>query len=147
MRYAVLLTAALAAWPALADAPADAAAAVEAFHAALRAGDSAAAEALLAPDAIVLEQGHAETREQYLSHHLPADIAFAQAAALQRGPAATVVSGDVAWVSASTLSELKTKGEAKRSRGAELIVLSRGADGWRIRAIHWSSHALPAQGR
>jgi ketosteroid isomerase-like protein len=125
-----------------AGAPADPAAAVEAFHAALRAGDSAAAEALLAPDAIVLEQGHSETRGQYLSHHLPADIAFAQSAAQQRGPAATVVSGDVAWVSATTLSALQAEGETKRSQGAELVVLSRGANGWRIRAIHWSSHAL-----
>lgn len=144
MRLAALLALALVSAPlaARADTPAGPGAAVEAFHAALRAGDAAAAEALLAPDAIVLEQGHSETRAEYLSDHLPADIAFSRSAFEQRGPASVVVAGDVAWVSASTRVETEAEGKPVRARGAELIVLSRGGDGWRIRAIHWSSHRL-----
>ena len=44
------------------------------FHGALASGDSAAALGLLDRDAIILESGAAETRDEYRSHHLPADI-------------------------------------------------------------------------
>ena len=57
----------------------DVAATVDRFHAALSAGDSTGALALLADDAVILESGGVETRDEYRSHHLPADIAFAQA--------------------------------------------------------------------
>ena len=56
------------------------------FHAALAAGDSAAALALLAPDVTILESGGVETRDEYRSHHLPGDIAFARAVKSERGP-------------------------------------------------------------
>jgi predicted trehalose synthase len=49
------------------------------FHSALAAGDSNAALSLMAPDVIVLEAGGAESRAEYRSHHLAADIAFARA--------------------------------------------------------------------
>ena len=55
-----------------------------AFHAALAAGDSAAALALLAPDAVVLESGEVETRAEYAAHHLAADIEFSRAVPSQR---------------------------------------------------------------
>ena len=57
---------------------------VTAFHAALAAGDSAAALALLAPDAVVLESGEVETRAEYAAHHLAADIEFSRAVPSQR---------------------------------------------------------------
>lgn len=49
------------------------------FHSALGSGDSAAALGLLDRDAIILESGAVETRDEYRSHHLPADIEFARA--------------------------------------------------------------------
>lgn len=55
----------------------DAMAAVAAYHRALAAQDSTGAVNFLAEDAIVLESGHAETLEGYLSHHLEADVQFA----------------------------------------------------------------------
>jgi ketosteroid isomerase-like protein len=113
---------------------------VAAFHAALAAGDAAAAEALLAPDAIVLESGHVETRGEYVSGHLAADIAFARAVRSERSDVRVAQQGDVAWVSASSRAQGSFRGRAVRSQGAELVVLARGAEGWRIRAIHWSSH-------
>lgn len=118
------------------------AAAVEAYYAALAAGDAAAAEALLASDAIVLENGHAESRAEYLARHLAADIAFARALAQTRSDVRVVQAGDVAWVSARSHVEGDLRGRAIRSQGSELIVLSCEAQGWRIRAIHWSSHPL-----
>src|SRR5687768_11914331 len=51
---------------------------VSEFHAALSTGDSATALRLLDPDAMVLESGEVETRDEYRSHHLAADIEFAK---------------------------------------------------------------------
>ncbi|MBM4383299.1 MAG: nuclear transport factor 2 family protein [Deltaproteobacteria bacterium] len=117
---------------------------VEAYHAALAAGDAAAAEALLAPDAIVLESGYAETRSEYLSHHLAADIEFSRAIAQRRSNVRVVREGDVAWVSSTSRAEGEFRGKPVKSEGAELIVLSHTEGRWRIRAIHWSSHAVKA---
>ena len=59
---------------------ADAAAAVDAFHVALKAGATAVALALMAPDVMIFEEGGAErSRDEYASHHLGSDAAFAAA--------------------------------------------------------------------
>jgi hypothetical protein len=47
----------------------------------------------------------------------------------------------VAWVAATTTVIGSYRGRRVDSQGAELMVLSQARDGWRIRAIHWSSHA------
>jgi ketosteroid isomerase-like protein len=117
------------------------AAVVVRYHAAMASGDSAAALALLAPDAIVLESGGKETREEYRAHHLPADIGFARAVPSQRADVKVTVRGDVAWASSTSTSQGEFRGRQVNSRGAELMVLSREPDGWRIRAIHWSSRS------
>jgi ketosteroid isomerase-like protein len=116
------------------------AAAVNRFHAALAAGDSAAALALLAPDAEVLESGDRETRAEYRAHHLPADIEFARAVRSERGPVRVRVRGDVAWASTTSVTRGRFRGREVDSAGAELMVLVRTPAGWRIAAIHWSSH-------
>ena len=109
------------------------------YHAALTAGDSAAALRLLADDAVILESGGEETLEHYRAGHLPGDIRFASAVPAARGPMRVVVRGDVAWVSSTSTSQGEYRGRQINSSGAELMVLSREADGWKIRAIHWSS--------
>jgi len=118
---------------------ADVAGVVARYQAALAAGDSTTALSLLANDAIILESGGVEMREEYRSHHLPADIAFARAVPGQRSGLRVVVRGDAAWVSSTSTSTGEYRGRQINSRGAELMVLSREPDGWKIRAIHWSS--------
>ena len=115
------------------------AATVDRFHAALVAGDSLAALAVLAEDVVVLESGGSESRDEYRSHHLPGDIAFARAVPSQRGPLQVRMRGDVAWASRTSITQGEYRGRAINSAGVELMVLSREPDGWRIRAIHWSS--------
>ncbi len=112
---------------------------VRQFHDALVRGDSAAALALLAEDAIVLEAGTIETRAEYQRHHLPADIRFAQAVPSTRGSVRVVVAGDIAWITSSSETNGTFEDRPINGVGAELMVLSRTAAGWRIRAIHWSS--------
>ena len=119
---------------------------VSSFHAALARGDSDAALRLLAPDAVILENGSVETREEYRSHHLPADMEFAQAVPARQGAMQVTVSGDVAWVSSSSVTKGTFHERAINSAGAELMVLSRTAAGWVIRAIHWSSRTLRSGG-
>ena len=119
---------------------------VERFHAALAAGDSSGAMALLAPDAVILESGGIETREEYQSHHLPGDIAYARSVHPERGPMRVVVHGDVAWASSTSSTSREVRGATVRSNGAELVVLTRTPAGWRINAIHWSSRTVRPSG-
>ncbi|MDQ6636022.1 MAG: nuclear transport factor 2 family protein [Gemmatimonadota bacterium] len=121
---------------------ASAVAALEGFRAALAGGDSTAALALLSPDAIILESGDVESRAEYRSDHLPADIEFARAIPGTHSLKSVVVHGDVAWVSSTSITQGRIKDRVINSAGAELIVLSRRdkESPWQIRAIHWSSH-------
>lgn len=112
---------------------------VRAFHQALAAGDSAGALRLLAADAVILESGSRENRDEYAAHHLPADIEFARAVPMQHGPLQVTVSGDAAWTSATNLMQGTFQNRPIDVAAVELMVLSRTAAGWEIRAIHWSS--------
>lgn len=114
---------------------------VTAYHHAMSQGDSAAALALLSSDAVILESGGVETRDEYRSHHLPADIAFAMAVAGQRSSPRVSVRGDVAWAWSTSSSQGEFRGRPVNSAGAELMVLTRTPGGWKINAIHWSSRA------
>jgi ketosteroid isomerase-like protein len=127
--------------PATRSDSANAAAVVERFHQALAEGDSAAALALLAPDATILESGGVETRAEYRGHHLPGDIEFARAVRSQRTPVRVTVRGDVAWAVSTSTTQGEFRGRQINSAGAELMVLTRTGSGWRISAIHWSSRA------
>lgn len=114
---------------------------VERFHRALAEGDSAAALALLADDVVIQESGDVETRDDYRAHHLPADIQFARAVRSERLDARVVVQGNTAWVTARSETRGTWRERPIDSVGVEIMVLSRSSVGWKIRAIHWSSHA------
>ena len=135
----LLVSASAAAKP---DPDPEIAATVERFHVALNKGDAAAALALLAPDAQILESGHTETRAEYEKGHLSADIEFAQAVPSKREDVVTRQEGSVAWSTSTSRTAGDFKGRAIDAAGTELMVLSKTADGWRIRAIHWSSRSL-----
>lgn len=111
------------------------------FHKALEEADSAAALALLAGDAVILESGDRETREEYRAHHLASDIAFTRAVPDHPGPRRAVVLGEAAWVTSTGVSQGSYRGRTIDAATAELMVLSRKDEGWVIRAIHWSSHS------
>ena len=113
---------------------------VASFHAALRHGDSATVLRLLDREAIILESGDAENYAEYRSHHLPDDIKFARAVQSKDALLRVSLSGSVAWVASTSISEGTFAGRKINSAGAELMVLRRTAAGWKITAIHWSSH-------
>jgi ketosteroid isomerase-like protein len=109
------------------------------FHRALATADSAGALALLTPDVHVLESGAVETRAEYRSHHLASDIAFARAVTSQRTVRQVRVRGDVAWISSTSTARGTYRMREVNATGAELMVLVRTPQGWRISAIHWSN--------
>lgn len=111
---------------------------VDAFHSALAAGDSAEVRRLLHDDARILEGGGAETVAEYTAGHLSSDIAFARAVTRERSDLEVHVEGDLAWTTSTSRSTGNWRGREIDSRGAELMLLERTADGWRIRSISWS---------
>ena len=120
----------------------DAAATVDAFHAALKSGDTAAALALLAPDVMIFEDGGAErSRDEYASHHLGADAAFAAASEATVARRSAWASGDVAWITSEGRTTGQFNGRMVDRLLAETMALKRHGDGWRIHHIHWSSRA------
>jgi ketosteroid isomerase-like protein len=135
-----------AAVPAAAQPAADEAAVravVSGFHSGITSGAAAKVMALVADDALFLEAGTVETRAQYEKDHLPGDIAFEKGVTIKRSPIRIVIVGDAAWATCTSEYQGAFQGRAIDSLGTELMVLSRGAGGWRIRAVHWSSRARP----
>jgi len=112
---------------------------VRSFHQALRSGNVSAVQPLLAADAVVLESGQQESRDEYLNHHLAADIEFAKAVPSQVQRMETSISGDTAWVRSTSVSSGMFRNKPVKLAGAELMVLTRKGAAWEIRAIHWSS--------
>jgi ketosteroid isomerase-like protein len=112
---------------------------IEAFHAALAAGDSTAALSHLADDVTILESGGVEDKDHYRSGHLAGDMRFAQAVRRERGDVSVEVVGDVAWAHSTSVTQGRMGDREIDSQGAELVVLGRERGVWRIKAIHWSS--------
>jgi ketosteroid isomerase-like protein len=140
LSIAVALTICVSVAAATPDENANVASAVEAFHSALAHGDAKAAMKSLAPDAVILESGSAETRAEYESHHLPEDIKFAQAVHSNRSDVQVQIDGNTAWLTSRRTVEASFEGKPVNNVGVELVVLTKNPAGWLIRAIHWSSH-------
>ena len=121
---------------------ADVAAVLESFYGAIKRGDSKAAMSVVAHDALFVESGKLETREQYEKNHLPADIDFEKQVTGKRDPLRITFKDDAAWVIATTTYDGKFEGAPVQFVSAQLMVLSKDADAWKIRSIHWSSRPL-----
>jgi ketosteroid isomerase-like protein len=117
---------------------------VLAFHEALASGDSATALKLLAEDVVIYESGGVEaSREEYRSHHLPADMAFTSSTEREVTVERIGKSGDLAWVLSRSTTTGTFREQEIHSTGTETMLLDLTSDGWRIRHIHWSSRRAP----
>lgn len=113
---------------------------VDAFHAALRRGDTKAAAALLAEDALIFESGGVErSKAEYATHHLPADADFSRAvpSTVTRRSARTFA--NVAYVASEGRTTGSFNGKALDLSTTETMVLRKFGGRWRIVHIHWSS--------
>jgi ketosteroid isomerase-like protein len=115
---------------------------LESFYAAVKRGDAPGAMSFIAPDAMFVESGRLETREQYEKNHLPLDIDFERQITGKRGPLRITFAGDTAWIIATTEYDGTVDGRPVSFASSQLMVLTKDADAWKIRAIHWSSRPL-----
>ena len=122
------------------------AAAVEAFHSALAAGDRDRALAWLDPKVVIFESGGAEmSREEYASHHLESDMAFVAATKTEVVDRQAQAAGDTAWVLSRTRTTGQFRDRPVDADGVETVVLQRDGGQWRIIHIHWSSYARKSE--
>jgi ketosteroid isomerase-like protein len=113
---------------------------VDTFHAALKAGDTEKAMALLADDVLIYEGGGAEkSKAEYASHHLAADIAFVKEMKQSTSARSATATGDMVLVTSQGVTTGTYKDEAINSRSTETMVLRRIDGQWKIVHIHWSS--------
>jgi ketosteroid isomerase-like protein len=119
--------------------PAEVTAVVESFYGAIKKGDAAAAMSVIAPDAVFVESGKLETRAEYESNHLPADIEFESQVSGKRESTKVTFKGDAAWVIAVTAYAGSFEGDPVDFISTQLAVLTRDDGRWLIRSIHWSS--------
>lgn len=117
-------------------------AAVEGFATALQKGDAAAAMEWLAPDALIIESGSQQTRAEYEQKHLHEDMVMLKEVPMKRSDLAIKQEGTAGWATSLYRINGTFEGKAINSQGAELMVLTKTPSGWKIRAIHWSNHAL-----
>lgn len=114
----------------------------ESFYGAMKAAKPADAMKLIALDAVFLESGNLETRAQYETNHLPADIDFEKVVTGKRSPLSITIEGNTAWVIATTEYKGTFENAPVNFVSAQLMVLTRQQGEWKIRSIHWSSHRL-----
>jgi ketosteroid isomerase-like protein len=112
---------------------------VDGFYQAIRKADGPAAMQFIAPDAEFIETGKLETRSEYDTNHLPADINFESQVQGKRGPMRVKIQGETAWVRTMTEYEGTFEASPVNFVSAQLAVLTRNDGVWRIRSIAWSS--------
>ena len=119
---------------------------VDAFHAAMGKGDAAGVADLLVDDAVIFEQGGAESsKAEYVEAHLPGDIAYSQGMTDTITSRRSTVEGRVAWVLTQGRTTGAYEGKTVDRLTTETMVLKKVKGGWRIVHIHWSSRAAPAK--
>jgi ketosteroid isomerase-like protein len=112
--------------------------AAHAFKDALARGDSVAALGYLTDDVLILEGGRAETKTQYRSGHLAADIRFATSVKSETVREGVTIHGEVALYTQSyRVTGTSARGDPIDRTSSEAMTLVRTPAGWRIRGLHW----------
>ena len=115
---------------------------VEQFHLAMKRGDAEAVAALMTEDAVIYEQGGAEaSKAEYVTGHLPGDIAYSAGMTDTITSRRSEVSGPFALVMTQGGTTGTFDGKPVDRLTTETMVLRRVRGIWRIAHIHWSSRA------
>jgi ketosteroid isomerase-like protein len=117
----------------------------EGFHQALAAGKPEEVMVLLQADALIIEGGTVQDRDEYQREHLAEDIAYARAVPSTQRNVIVRQEGDAAWVTSTFRVTGKFHDKPVDNIAAETIVLTKTPAGWQIRTIHWSSHKAPSK--
>lgn len=123
--------------------PTSAVGTIDAFHAALKRGDTQSALMFLSDDVLIFESGAVESsRAEYETHHLRADAEFSAATSRTRVSERVINVGNMASVMRVELIKGSFRGRPINSRSVETMTLRQTDAGWRIVHIHWSSANL-----
>lgn len=115
---------------------------IDLFHAAMKRGDADAVATLLMDDAVIYEQGGAEaSKAEYVTGHLPGDIAYSAGMTDAIASRRSEVSGAFALVMTQGRTTGTHDGKPVDRLTTETMVLKRVKGIWRIAHIHWSSRA------
>jgi ketosteroid isomerase-like protein len=117
----------------------------EDFHKALAAGEPDRVMSLLSADALIVEGGAVQTRDEYQREHLAEDIAYARAVPSTPRDVVIRQEGNVAWVTSTFRLTGEFHDRQVDDLAAETMVLKKIPAGWRIRTIHWSSRKAPSK--
>jgi len=118
---------------------------VDAFAAALRAGDATTVQQLMAPDVVIAESGGVErSYDEYAAAHLPADIAFTAGVEFTLEHRDRIMDHDMATVISRSQVHGQFHDRPVHSNSMETMVLRRIDGHWRIVHIHWSSSPISA---
>jgi ketosteroid isomerase-like protein len=124
-----------------------AAAAVDAFHAALSRGDTRAALDQLTDDVLVFEAGGVErNKAEYSAHHLAADAEFSKAVTATFTRRSGGSDGRFVWIASEGRTTGTFRGKVVDRSTAETMLLRRIGGNWKIAHIHWSSAAAKPSG-
>ncbi len=109
------------------------------FHQSLKQGDQKQVLALLLDDALIYESGFAESKAEYASHHLAADIEFAKATQSTIKKSAIHCSDTQCVVTSESeiTGEFKSKPVHSLTLETAVLVLHDGQ--WKIKHVHWST--------
>jgi ketosteroid isomerase-like protein len=119
---------------------AEATAAVDAFHTALRKGDKPAALSMLDDSVEVFEQGAIErSKAEYTAKHLDADMAFSGSTKATRMNRGGAILGNLAYITSENKVTGTFRGKSVNSVSIETMVLHKAGKEWKIMHIHWSS--------
>lgn len=119
----------------------NAAEALDGFHKALRKNEPDKVLDALAKDAVIYEQGFAETsRDEWARKQLGNAIAFARDTERRVLRRVSGSSGDAAWFMSTTETVLDVSERKVVFKGAETALLRREAGEWKIVHLHWSAH-------
>ena len=117
----------------------DPAAVSDALYAALKSGNVAAVDALLAADVLIVEGGHAQlSKADYMAGHMKSDMAFLPHTESKTLSREVGLAGDTAWVTTHSQRTGTYKGKSVDGTGREFLVMKRKKNGWKITLIQWS---------
>jgi uncharacterized membrane protein len=113
--------------------------ALDAFHHALEEGNGSIALEWLADDAVILEGGVAQSKDEYASHHLGSDMAFLRAMQSKRLSREIREANGVVTIITRTQLAGTYQERSLDIVSSETAVLTQTETGWRIQHLHWSN--------
>lgn len=114
---------------------------IDAFHKALRTNHPDQAIEALTEDAIILEQGFAESsRAEWVGKQLGPAVVFAGDSSRRILRRLVGQAGDTSWVISFTRTTVDVPGTPLVLEGAETAILRREHGNWKIMHLHWSAH-------